>query len=139
MKLQFYGSHFAIKSILLTCRVLVFTVLPLCFSPSLFLLFCFQCSNKPATPSSQALCAWGFKRYVCHRKQFQQHKRHRCSFLTSHALCSLASSCCLFPQTGLAPPLTSDKPNPAFSPILHQKFCSWKKPYTTQFIHSFGK
>lgn len=64
MKLQFYGSHFAIKSILLTCRILVFTVLPLCFSPSLFLLSCFQCSNRPAIPSSQTLCVQRFKWYM---------------------------------------------------------------------------
>lgn len=94
MKLQFYGSHFAIKSILLTCRILVFAALPLCFSPSPFLLFCFQCTNRPGIPSGQALCAWAFKRYVRHRKQSQQHGRRRCSFLTSRALCYLASSYC---------------------------------------------
>lgn len=35
------------------------------FSPSLFLLPCFQCTTKPAIHSSQALCACGFEWYVC--------------------------------------------------------------------------
>lgn len=138
MKLQFYGSHFAIKSIPLTCRILVFTVLPLCFSPSLFLLPRFQGSNRPATPFSQALsvCVGLSAMYV--QKTIPTAQKVQVFFLDPTRTLLLGPFT-LLPPARPASPLTTDKPSPTFSSLFCRKFCSHKKPYITQIHRPFTK
>ena len=134
MELQFYGRHFAIKAILLTRGSFVFTVSPLCFFPYLFLLPCFQHSNRTAIFSSQALWVCGFKWHMC-RENDSNGIGHAVSTSWSHAY-SVPWPLHAVPAGRTSFTTYLCKPNPTFSSILCQKFCSCKKPYRTQ-LHPF--
>lgn len=135
MELQFYGRHFAIKAILLTRGSFVFTVPPLCFFPYLFLPPCFQHSNRTAIFSSQALWVCGFKWHMC-RENDSNSIGHAVSTSWSHAY-SVPWPLHAVPAGRTSFTTYLCKPNPTFSSILCQKFCSCKKPYTSQYIRSF--
>lgn len=138
MKLQFYGSHFAITSISLTCRILVFAVPPLCLSLSLFSPPCFQGSHRPATPFSRALPVRVGLSAMRARKTIPTAQKVQVFFLDpTHTL--LLGPFTLFPPARPASPLTTDKPSPTFTSLFCRKFCSRKKPYITQINHSFPK
>lgn len=124
MELRFYGRHFAIKAILLTRGSFVFTVPPLCFSHVYFYLPAFNALiGQLSSPVRHSGCV-GLSG-TCAEKTIPTAQDMQVPLPDpTHTLFLGLFNAVPAGRTTFATYFC--KPNPTFSSILCQKFCSYR-------------